>query len=93
MIPTVTSQCADCGLGTITAGEVYMVRDELWEQAWVGRRKSWHGRVPGTEILCLACLEARIGRALVASDFTAQVPSAGALHRLIRRRQQPRERA
>ena len=74
--PAVITACADCGLGTITAGEYYMVKNEIWEQAWVGRRKSWHGRVPGQEILCIGCLERRIGRALKACDFTAVFPRA-----------------
>jgi hypothetical protein len=74
--PVCISTCADCGLGTITAGEYYKVKDEIWEQAWAGRRKSWHGRVPGTEILCLACLEQRIGRKLMVCDFTAVFPRA-----------------
>jgi hypothetical protein len=72
--PICTSNCADCGVGTLALGEVYMVRDEIWEQAWCGRRKSWHGQVPGQEILCIACLEQRIGRELTLSDFAAQVP-------------------
>ena len=61
--PVVVSQCADCGVGTFTLGEWYMVDDEVWEQAWLCRRKSWHGKLPGTEILCIGCLEKRIGRA------------------------------
>jgi hypothetical protein len=61
-------------MGTISIGEYYMVRNEIWEQAWVGRRKSWHGKMPATEILCIACLEARIGRLLTPADFTAVFP-------------------
>jgi hypothetical protein len=68
--PVCISTCADCGLGTRTAGERYVVKDDVWEQAWCGRRKAWHGRVPGQEILCVACLEQRIGRELVRADFT-----------------------
>jgi hypothetical protein len=49
-----------------------MVKDEVWEQAWLGRRKPWHA-VPGQEILCIGCLEARLGRTLTKSDF-ANVP-------------------
>jgi hypothetical protein len=64
------SHCADCGVGTNTLDEYYMVQDELWERAWAGRRKSWHGKVPGTEILCIGCLEKRIGRTLCRDDFT-----------------------
>jgi hypothetical protein len=67
--PSCTTSCADCGVGTITLGEFYMVKDEVWEQAWCGRRKSWHG-MPGQEILCIGCLEHRIGHTLMASDFT-----------------------
>jgi len=70
MRPVCISNCADCGVGTITLGEWYVVHDRLWEQAWIARRKSWHGKVPGLEILCIGCLEQRIGRTLMADDFT-----------------------
>jgi hypothetical protein len=40
-----------------------MVNDEVWEAAWACRRKSWHA-LPGQEILCIGCLEKRIGRTL-----------------------------
>jgi hypothetical protein len=73
--PVCISNCADCGVGTWTIGEYYMVHDEVWEQAWAGRRKAWHGKVPGQEILCIGCLEARIGRTLTYGDFTTVYPS------------------
>src|SRR5262245_61782900 len=73
--PLIVSTCADCSLGTIRIGEWHMVHGDVWEQAWAGRRKSWQGRVPGTEILCIGCLERRIGRTLVASDFIPDVPA------------------
>ena len=41
----------------------------VWEQAWVGRRKSWHAKVPGQEVLCIGCLEQRLGRTLIRRDF------------------------
>ena len=68
--PVGISQCADCGIGTMTLGEYYVVHDRVWQQAWDGRRKSWHGEVPGTEILCIGCLEQRLGRTLLRHDFT-----------------------
>jgi hypothetical protein len=68
--PQIVSACADCGLGTIQLGEWYMVKDAAWEQAWCRRRKWWHG-LPGQEVLCIGCLEKRLGRTLVAGDFTA----------------------
>jgi hypothetical protein len=53
-----------------------MVRDDVWEQAWAGRRKSWQRRrhdgrelVEGQEVLCIGCLEQRLGRTLMACDF------------------------
>jgi hypothetical protein len=76
--PLIVSACADCGIGTIRIGEWYMVHDAVWEQAWAGRRKSWHGKVPGQEILCIGCLEIRLGRTLTAFDFTdAEVNDVG----------------
>jgi hypothetical protein len=46
-----------------------MVKDEVWARAWAGQLKPWH-EVDGQQILCIECLEARIGRPLVAYDFT-----------------------
>jgi hypothetical protein len=62
--------CADCGIGTVTLGEYYMVKRDVWEQVWTGRRKAWHGTVPGQGILCIGCLEQRLGRTLTPDDFT-----------------------
>lgn len=67
--PLITSNCADCGIGTSMLGELeYMVRDEVWEQAWAGRHKPWH-ELPGQQILCIGCLEQRLGRTLMSCDF------------------------
>lgn len=68
--PIITTRCVDCGLGCTTAGEWYMVKDEVWEQAWTGGwRSPWH-LLPGQMVLCIGCLEKRLGRTLCASDFT-----------------------
>ena len=83
------AHCCDCSIGTIAIDEWYMVNNEVWEQAWSGRRKSWQRRladfenaeqpylfdcvvdvVPCPEILCIGCLEKRIGRTLCRDDFT-----------------------
>jgi hypothetical protein len=40
----------------------------VWDYAWGGRRKPWHGS-SGQEILCIGCLESRIGRTLMSRDF------------------------
>jgi hypothetical protein len=67
--PICITHCADCGAGTIVLGEWYMVHEVVWEQAWRSRRKSYHGKVPGQEILCIGCLEERLGRPLTSADF------------------------
>ena len=67
--PLIVTQCCDCGLGCNVAGEWYAVRDTVWELAWRGRRKWWH-HLPGQTVLCIGCLEKRLGRTLCASDFT-----------------------
>jgi len=66
MRPTYNTRCADCGLDTIAEGEWYMVEDAIWEQAWGHISRG----TPGEQILCIGCLEKRIGRALTSSDFT-----------------------
>ena len=67
--PLIVTQCCDCGLGCNVAGEWYAVRDTVWELAWRGRRKPWHS-IRGQAVLCIGCLEKRLGRTLCAGDFT-----------------------
>jgi hypothetical protein len=50
--------CADCGVGTHSINEYYMVKNHVWVQAQ-----------GGTKLLCIGCLEKRIGRTLTRSDF------------------------
>ena len=50
--------CADCGVCTFCAGEYYVVRHQLWRNHGVGNR-----------MLCIGCLEKRLGRRLVRADF------------------------
>jgi len=67
--PFILSRCADCGVGTITIQEWYMVKTRVWKQAWAGRLKPWHA-MPGQQVLCIGCLENRLGRKLMHADFT-----------------------
>lgn len=53
--------CAACSVDTLSIDEYYMVTDEVWETAWPAR----------SGMLCIGCLEDRLGRQLTASDFTA----------------------
>lgn len=57
--PDETWNCKDCKFSTIS--EYYMVQKELWKHA-----------VPEDPrcLLCIACLEKRIGRELKPEDFT-----------------------
>jgi hypothetical protein len=66
--PLCCTHCADCGLGTHALGEWYMVHEAVWQQAWRGRRKSYH-QLGGQEVLCIGCLEERLGRRLTSADF------------------------
>lgn len=51
--------CMDCGMNTLPT-EYYMVNDEVWYTA-----------VPeGKGMLCIGCLESRLGRSLNQNDFT-----------------------
>jgi hypothetical protein len=68
--PTIVTQCCDCGVGTRVAGERYMIKSAVREEAWRGRRKSWH-YLHGQSVLCIGCLERRLGRTLCAEDFVA----------------------
>lgn len=60
--------CRDCGIHTGVTGEYYMVRDELWDEFGCG-----HG------MLCIACLEQRMGRILIPQDFTNAPINNGSL--------------
>jgi hypothetical protein len=65
-------RCRKCGIDTLKIGEIYMLRDELWQLA-IER-----GRVPGKPgfegMLCIDCVEGRLGRRLVYEDFTCVWP-------------------
>lgn len=53
--------CVDCGVSTFH-GQYYMVHDHLWQQA---------GMEYDGGMLCILCLESRLGRLLVREDFTS----------------------
>lgn len=55
-------RCMDCGIDSDAIGEFYMVKREVWATA-----------VPTFErdgMLCIGCLEKRLGRELTPKDFT-----------------------
>jgi hypothetical protein len=52
--------CADCGVNTFEANEYYMVHNSVWGAA---------GMEMESGMLCIGCLEERLGRQLTSSDF------------------------
>lgn len=52
-------KCLDCSVFTNFIGEYYMVNTDLWLQA----NPDYEG------MLCITCLEKRLGRTLKAKDF------------------------
>lgn len=57
--------CWDCNFNTLHGDEYYMVDDELWKTATI----FGHDPVDTCVMLCIGCLEARIGGKLTAGDF------------------------
>lgn len=56
--------CMDCGIDTHRIREYFMVEDHIWEE----HVPEYHG------ILCVGCLEARMGRTLDSKDFPSHLP-------------------
>lgn len=52
--------CVDCAADTAELDEYYMVHDHVWAQAGMGCHDG---------MLCIGCIESRLGRTLVADDF------------------------
>jgi hypothetical protein len=69
-------RCVDCGEDK--PGEYYGVLEDVWAASGLG---------PNDGMLCLACLERRIGHLLTEADF-AMMPYAGAWERHIAAREQ-----
>lgn len=65
------TDCADCRMKTGIRGEWYIVHDHVWQQAWPGAE--WLAGESADymckEILCVGCLERRLGRQLTPDDF------------------------
>lgn len=54
--------CVDCGIDTNGENEYYSVYDHIWDKYVTGSHNK--------SMLCIGCLEARMGRKLTKSDFT-----------------------
>lgn len=53
-------KCAACEVNTLHINEYYMVTDEIWQIVWPEKRG----------MLCIGCVEAKLGRTLTRADFT-----------------------
>lgn len=54
-------ECEDCRINTLFIDEYYMVTDHVWKTT---------AKMDTEGMLCIGCLEARIGRTLNKLDFT-----------------------
>lgn len=64
-------ECFDCSANTLHLDEFYMVHDEIWDSALPKNQRN--------RMLCIGCLEKRIGRLLTPNDFTdAPINTPGA---------------
>lgn len=59
-------QCMDCGVHTQRAGEYYCLRNQPWYEA------TW--TTAGEGMLCIGCVENRLGRGLTKDDFEPGIP-------------------
>jgi hypothetical protein len=79
--------CFDCGIDTLASGgDWYSVHNHLWKVVWPNTKQAT-GRIekPLSEILCIRCLELRLGRALTPGDFTTAPINETILTRLFGR--------
>jgi hypothetical protein len=62
----IVCSCIDCGINTMKLGEYYCLTSQTWYTATVAEG--------GDGMLCLGCVEVRLGRTLDADDFESGVP-------------------
>lgn len=92
MTGRIKAPCADCQIDTLRRDtDWYMVRNHIWESAWPGSITTFamyeaddDGVVPFSEILCIDCLERRLGRKLTRDDFTDAPVNNAVLKRLFK---------
>lgn len=73
-------RCIDCGVDTNRTNEYYMVHDHIWTAAFKDGTPTDHSGKP-TGMLCVGCLESRLGRELGPDDFTDYPINTGAFHK------------
>lgn len=68
--------CRDCGIDVTDIGEyAYMVHRHIWDQATKRSRTArGPGQVSTYDIVCVGCLQKRLGRELHHDDFAWERP-------------------
>jgi len=70
----VTYDCKDCGKDTNKLDEYYMVHSSVWGAAGMETNEAYEQGLTNTRLpdgmLCIGCLENRLGRRLTPVDFT-----------------------
>lgn len=59
--PNDNDYCVDCKVDTLIIGEYYMLHHSVWEDTGLGLYDG---------MLCIGCVENRIGRQLTSDDFS-----------------------
>jgi len=54
-------KCLDCNINTSHIEEYYMLYDHIWDKIIYGNKEG---------MLCIGCVERRLGRKLVRTDFS-----------------------
>jgi len=67
-------ECTDCGKNTSKINEYYMVHDSVWGAANMETNAAFEQGLTNIRrpdgMLCVGCLENRLGRQLTPADFT-----------------------
>lgn len=64
-------KCMECHINTCSSGHYYMLKDNLWKQI---TSKPFKGYLQEKGMLCLNCVEKRLGRKLQEDDFDLTIP-------------------
>lgn len=64
-------KCMECHINTLGTKHYYMLKDDLWKKI---TSKSFKGHRHSKGMLCLNCVEKRLGRRLSPQDFDLTIP-------------------
>jgi hypothetical protein len=86
---TYTAYCNDCNANIGAIGEWCLLKNSVWEKAWPGTgQKNTHTKMPMKHLLCIGCIEKRIGRRLKGRDFDMRSKANKAFDGIRRRKSQ-----